>query len=118
METNNIIIKQILKRSVKDDFSLAMKYYEMISVINNLQLTTREIQLVAFTAIRGNMTYGNVRNDFCEKFNTTSATIGNMICRLSKLKVFVKDNKMVKVNPAICLDFKKGLTLEINLEHE
>lgn len=118
METNDIVIKQTLKKVVHDDFVLAEKYYMMISVINNLQLTTREIQLVAFTAIRGNITYGNVRNDFCDRFNTTAPTIGNIVCKLSKMKILVKEKGMVRVNPIISVDFTKNVTLEINLVHD
>ena len=118
MEANNIIIKQVLNNKVEDAFSLAKKYYSMIAIINNLSLTQREIQLVAFTAIRGNITYGNVRNDFCEKFKTTPATIGNIVCKLSKLNILVRDKGMVKVNPVLALDFSKILKLEINFTHE
>ncbi len=118
METNNIIIKQILNKKIEDDFMLAEKYYAFIAIVNNLSLTPRDLQLIAFTAVRGNMTYGNVRNDFCEKFKTTSATIGNIICKLAKLKILVKEKGIIKVNPIIALDFSKDLRLEINLIHE
>jgi hypothetical protein len=118
METNNIIIKQTLQKGFEDSYLIAEKYYKVIAVINDLNLTTREIQLIAFTAIRGNITYGNVRLDFCDKFNTTSATIGNMVCKLSKMRVFIKENGMVKVNPKIVLDFTQEIKLEINLVHE
>jgi hypothetical protein len=117
METE-IFVKQTLKKTLEDSYLLAEKYYMMISVINNLNLTTREVQLVAFTAIRGNITYGNVRLDFCDKFKTTAPTIGNMVCKLSKMHIFVKEKGMVKVNPKIVLDFTKDVKLEINLVHE
>lgn len=116
MEEKKIIVQR-LRKEVSDSFSLAEKYYSVLSAVNNLNLTKREIQLVAFTAIKGNITYGNVRTEFCKKFNTSSPTINNIISKLKKLGIFIKNDGKVKVNPRIVLDFTKDLKLEINIEH-
>jgi hypothetical protein len=50
-------------------------------------------------------------------FNTSSATINNIISKLKKINVLVKDGTKVKVNPVIILDFTKNLTLEVKLTH-
>lgn len=115
MEKN--IILQKLKKDVDDQFALAEKYYSILSAINNLSLTQREIQLVAFTAIKGNITYANVREEFCKKYNTSSPTINNIISKLKKMGIFIKETGKVKVNPVIVIDFTKDLTLEIKLQH-
>lgn len=112
------MITQKLKKGIKDDFELAQKYYSILSDVNGLRLTEREIQLVAFTAIKGNISNGNVRDEFCSKYNTSSPTINNIISKLKKVGIFVKEGGKVKVNPVIVLDFKQGLTLEIKFEHE
>lgn len=117
METNKVIV-QSLKKIVSGDFALAEKYYSIISDVNNLHLTTREIQLVAFTAIRGNMSYTNVKEEFCKKYNTTPATINNIISKLRKSLILIKDASKVKVNPIIVLPFSSDVTLEIKLIHE
>ena len=82
-----------------------------------MKLTQREIQLIAFAAIKGNMSYANIREEFCNKHNTSSPTINNIISKLKKAKVLVKDGTKVKVNPIIILPFTKDITLEINLTH-
>jgi len=115
METK--IIVQSLKKSVDNSLLLAERYYSLLSAINDLKLTTREIQLIAFTAIRGNMSYANVREDFCKKYNTTSPTINNIISKLKRIHVLIKDKGKIKVNPIILLDFNKDVTLEIKLVH-
>lgn len=115
MEPTKIIQK--MKSQNTDTFSLAEKYYSILSAINNLKLTQREIQLVAFTAIKGNISYANIRKEFCEKYNSTSPTINNLISKLKKVNIFVKDGTKVKVNPIIILDFNKDITLQINLIH-
>lgn len=114
METK---ILQRLRREEKDSFQLAEKYYSLLSVINNLSLTQREVQLIAFTAIKGNISYANIRKEFCEKYKTTSPTINNIISKLKKIGVLVKDGTKVKVNPVIILNFDKDITLEIKLLH-
>jgi hypothetical protein len=114
---NNFII-QTIRASVKDVFSSAEKYYSVLSAVNDLKLTQREIQLVAFTAIKGNMSYANFREEFCERYATTSPTINNIISKLKRKRVLVKINGKVKVNPVIVVDFEKSIKLEIKIAHE
>lgn len=116
MEPTKIIVQK-MKKQEQDVFSVAEKYYSILSAVNNLKLTQREIQLVAFTAIRGNISYANIRKEFCEKYDSTSPTINNIISKLKKMYVLVKDGTKVKVNPKIILDFNKDITLEIKLTH-
>ena len=116
MEPTKIILQR-MKKQEADNFSLAEKYYSILSAVNNLKLTQREIQLIAFTAIRGNISYANIRQEFCEKYKTTSPTINNIISKLKKVGIFVKDGSKVKVNPVIILPFDKDVTLEIKLTH-
>jgi hypothetical protein len=112
------MIVQSLKKDVSTDFQLAEKYYSILFTINNLHLTEREIQLIAFTAIKGNITYANVREEFCKTYNSTSPTINNIVSKLKKLGIFIKENGKVKVNPKIIIDFHKDLMLNIKLIHE
>ena len=112
------MIVQSLKKVIDTDIQLAEKYYSVLFTINNLHLTEREIQLIAFTAIKGNITYANVREEFCKTYNSTSPTINNIVSKLKRLGIFVKENSKVKVNPKICIDFKKDLMLNIKLVNE
>lgn len=112
---NKKTIVQKLKRAEKDVFDVAERYYSILSSINNLGLTKRELQLVAFTAIKGNISYANIREEFCQKYDSSSPTINNIISRLKKLGVLVKDGTKVKVNPVILLNFEKDILLEVRL---
>jgi hypothetical protein len=110
---------QILKRDVKDNYELAEKYYKVLSTVNDLNMAKREIQLVAYTAIEGNISDPILKNAFIAKHKSSKATIGNIVCAMKKIYVLVKDketNKMV-VNPAIALDFTKNINMELKLEH-
>ena len=111
------MIVQRLKKDVSTDMELAILYYSVLSAINTLKLTEREIQLISFTAIKGNITYANVREEFCKTYNSTSPSINNIISKLKKVGIFIKENGKVKVNPIISIDFTKDLTLDIKLIH-
>jgi hypothetical protein len=111
------MIVQKFKKVENDNFSLAERYYTLLSAVNSLGLTEREIQLVAFTAIKGNISYANIREEFCKKYESSSATINNIISKLKKINVLVKDGGKVKVNNVIVLDFTKDITLEIKMIH-
>jgi hypothetical protein len=115
MEAKPIV--QRLKTSVEGSIAMAEKYYRILSAVNNLKLTKREIQLIAFAAIKGNISYANIRKEFCETYDSTSPAINNIISKLKKMGIFVKDGTKVKVNPIILLNFEKDLVLQITLTH-
>lgn len=64
------------------------------------------------------MSYATIREDFCRQYNTSSPTINNMISRLKKLHVLIKDNGKIKVNPKILLNFNnEEIILQITLKN-
>lgn len=110
------MILQKLKSDVENAYSMAERYYMILSALNDLHLTEREVQLIAFTAVRGNMSYANIREDFCKKYNTSSPTINNIISQLKKKGIMVKEGNKVKVNPVIVVNFQtEALVLKIQL---
>lgn len=113
--TNKKIIVQKLKKQGEDVLVRAYRYYSILSVVNDLRLTEREIQLLAFTAVKGNISYKYVRDEFCEMYKSSSPTINNMISKLKKMGVLVKDATKTKVAPIIALDFENDITLEIKI---
>lgn len=119
METvnNKKTIVQRLKKSVENSYASAEKYYSLLSTINDLKLTTREVQLVAFTAIKGNISYANIRAEFCSKYESSPPTINNMISKLKKMGILIKDGTKIKVNPVIILNFDNDLVLDIRIVH-
>lgn len=114
--SKKIIVQKFL-RKIENNYAMAEKYYSVLSTVNSLKLTQREIQLIAFTAIRGNISYSSIREDFCKKYNSTNPTINNIISKLKRIGVFIKDGSKIKVNPVIILNFSNDITLEIKMEH-
>lgn len=108
-------ILQKLKKQEKDSLSVAQRYYSILSAVNDMKLTEREIQLIAFTAIKGNISYSTNREEFCKLYNSSSPTINNIISKLKKMQILYKDASKIKVNPRILLNFEADITLQIDL---
>lgn len=113
--TEKKIIIQKLRKQEKDVLSVARRYYSILSAVNDLRLTEREIQLIAFTAIKGNISYSTNREEFCKLYNSSSPTINNIISKLKKIGVLVKDTSKIKVNPKILLNFENDIILETKI---
>lgn len=109
------VVLQKVKKEEEDKYALAERYYGIMSSVNSLGLTQREIQLMAFACIRGNISYTEIKDDFCKRCNTSVPTINNMISRLRRVGVLVKDNGKMKVHPLLSIDFNKDVILEIHL---
>jgi hypothetical protein len=113
----NKIIYQKLSKSLEDQYALAQKYFGILSVLNGLKLTEREIQLVAYTAVRGNISSGNVRDDFCKQYKSSGATIDNIVSKTKRLGIMEKKDGKIRVIPAVALNFEKDLILQIHLRN-
>lgn len=108
-------VLQRFKKEEKDALYLAQRYYTILSAINGLHLTQREIQLVAFTAIKGNISYSTNREEFCALYSSSFPTINNIISKLKRVGVLVKDASKIKVNPRILLNFENDIVLQTHL---
>lgn len=111
------VILQKIKKVEKDPLGIAQKYYNILAIMNDFKLTEREIQLVAFTAVKGNISYSTNREEFCLLYKSSSPTINNIISKLKKLNILIKDGTKIKVNPAILIDFTKNIILQLSLSN-
>jgi hypothetical protein len=101
----------------KDQLELAHKYYQVMSVLNDLKLAEGEIQLIAYSAVKGNIADPEIRDEYCKTYKTTPATINNIVYRLKKKKIILKKDKEIYVNPALTqVSFDEPLALVITLE--
>lgn len=110
------VVVQKIRKSFERKVDIAIKYYSIISMLNNLELTEREIQLMAHTATRGTISTIASKNEFIKLFPGSSvATINNIISALKKRKLLVKDEKMIRVNPGLIIPFAKADTFVFNI---
>lgn len=108
---------QKIKVSETELLKIAYRYYSLLSAISDVKLTEREIQLVSFLAVKGNISYSSYRDEFIKRYKSSSPTINNIISKLKKAKVLIKSGGKVKVNPAYSLDFNNNITLQISISH-
>jgi len=112
------MLAQKLKKSFKNQYELAENYYKVLFAYNNIQLTERELQLVAFIAVRGDMSNAKSKRDFVTLYRTTKATLDNTVSKLKKKKLLQKPNGKVVLIPQLQPDPSKGFTLIITSDVE
>jgi hypothetical protein len=118
LETNGLMIVQRLKKELSNDTEVSYRYYSVLSALNDLELTDREIQLMSFIAVSGSISVPSNREKFCSTYKTTGATVNNMVSKLKKRNLLLKKDGKIFVNPLISLDFSNSITLEIKILHE
>jgi len=106
------MIIQKITHSVADKYELAYKYFSILSVINNLELVKRDLQLIAYS-VSMEKDVSEVKKDFIKKFGSSIATIGNIISKLYKINILEKHKRVVKINPQLLIDFDKDLGLAL-----
>jgi CRP-like cAMP-binding protein len=117
LETNRKMIVQKLKKELQNDTDVSYRYYSVLSALNDLELTEREIQLMSFIAVSGSISVPSNREKFCQTYETTGATVNNMVSKLKKRNLLLKKDGKIIVNNLISLDFSNSITLEIKILH-
>jgi len=108
---------QKIKKTVKSPYERAYKYFSILSVINDLNLTKKELEVVSYTAIKGNIALNDNKNEFYKTFGGTAFTLNNNISFLKKKGLLVKEKNVIKVVKIINLDFNLDLYLLINIKN-
>lgn len=113
-----LLIEQKLEKKCNTAIDVAIQYFTIISAFNALKLPEREIQLLAFTAVKGNISSGGKKDEFATMFGSSTASVGNMIHKLKKKKLLQKVDGKLKVHPALQLDFNGHIRLQLNIHAE
>ena len=106
-----------VQRIENSPFDIAKRYYTIVSAIGEFNWTEREIQLIAFTAIKGNISYKDVKEEFCKTYNSSSATINNIVSKLKQKMFLIKDGSKVRVHPSLIQDFNSNIVIITSLSH-
>jgi hypothetical protein len=109
------VIVQKLKKEFSSNLEKAIKYYTILAVLNDIKLTTKQIELLAFTSVKGTITSPASRREFIELFSSSLASLENIKGKLVKGNWLVKVDNKYRTNPQINLDFSKDIILQINL---
>lgn len=110
------IVQRIINNS-PSSMDVAIKYYSILSSINSLSLTQREIQLLAFIATRGSISSGGAKESFKELYGSPKASIGNMVWRLTKKGMLTRRDRKIVLHPQLALDFNYSIVLNLTLNN-
>lgn len=109
---------QSINKIHEDVYVVAEMYYAILTRLNKINLSNRELELLSFTSVRGDISNYTSKNDFLKKYETTPATLNNTISSLKKKGLLTKEDGKVRVIPALMFDFKGGILLKLNLSHQ
>lgn len=109
------VILQKLRKQLPSDIHKAVKYYSLLSVLNDLGLTLKQVELLAFTAVRGTITSPSARTEFVEMFGSSLASLENVKNKLKRRGWLLRIDNKYRVNPRVNLDFSRDIILQINL---
>lgn len=109
------MIVQKLKKGYSSDLKKAIMYYTLLSVLNNINLTTKQVELLAFTSLKGTITSPSARKEFIDTFKSSLASLENIKGGLTKMGWLVKIDNKYRINPRVSLDFSKDIVLQINM---
>lgn len=105
---------QKLNKKLGTPLEVAINYYSILSILGDWKLSQRDIQLLAFASLRGSLSSTTGKSEFCTLFQSSIYTINNIVSKLKRKGLLVKDSGKIKVHPKIKPDFEK-LKLEITL---
>jgi len=107
-----------IKKTYKSKLDMAVKWYSILSILNDFKWSPIKVKLMAFTAIEGNVSSGGKRERFCSIYKSTKNSIANSIGELKEDSFLVKLQGKISVHPQLFMDFNNDIVLNLNLENE
>jgi len=96
----------------------AIKYYSILSTLNDFKWSPLEIKIIAFTCIEGNISTGGRKEKFCSLFKSSKSSVFNSISDLAEKFFLVKKERKVLLHPQLILDFSQPISITLNLDYE
>lgn len=108
---------QRVEKSFSSKIELAKRYYGLIFLLNGINITDRELDLVSFSAINGTISTPPVREEFMKVYDISKAHVYNLTAKLQKMSILIKDkDNKIRINNSIYPDFSnKELVMVIKL---
>lgn len=110
----NKVIKQEINKKYSSDIEFAEAYYTMITQLNKIHLTNTEMSLLCYCAVYGTISTPPVRDAYIKEYKVPKGSVYNIVSKLQKLKLMVKIQGKIRVNPALQIDFTAN-TYNLNI---
>jgi hypoxanthine-guanine phosphoribosyltransferase len=110
------LIVQKIQKQEESLINQAIKYYALICLVNDIKLHRRDIELLAYTALRGTISSLSAKQEFSRQFGSSVSTVNNIISKLSSMGLLEKSQGKYKINDKIDIDFKnRDVVLQIKI---
>lgn len=103
----NSIVQQKINKKYTSDIDFARAYYSLIVQLNNISITPTEMNLLCYCAVNGTISTPPVRDAFIQEFKVPKGSVYNIVSKLQRLKLMIKIQGKIRVNPALQIDFSK-----------
>lgn len=104
-----------IKKEYTDKLDVAVRWYSMMSTLNDFKWTPLEIRIIAFTAVEGNISSGGKREKFISIFKNPKNSLSNAIGVLRKEFYLIREDKKIKLHPQLFIDFNNDILLQLNI---
>lgn len=119
-ENRKVLLQKLQKKVTA--FEKGIIYYSLISIINKLALTPYELRLLSFINRRGNIAAITAKTQFICQFDSSIGTVNNMVSKLVRKGLLIKQSGKIVINPVLNLDMGKpvilNLTLDTAIQHD
>jgi len=95
---------------------LAIRWFKIISILNDFNWKPMEINLLAFMCIKGDIS-GSKKTAFCEQFKCKKGSLANTLSSFKKRGFIYKNEKKLVVHPQLYMDFEGDILTTLNLTH-
>lgn len=93
-----------ITKEVSTHKEIASIYYKLIGALYNIHLTDMELGVMMYTSIYGTISTPPAREEFIKEYNSSKASLHNIISRLQKRKLLIKDEfNKIRIRPELCL---------------
>lgn len=106
-----------VKKEYNQDEDLAVKFYNIISILNNFKWSLMECRIMAYAAMKGDISSGGRVKAFCSVFKTTSGSLSNSVSILFKQGFLVKLDGKTKVNDGLYFNVNTDIIFQLKMLH-
>ena len=107
-----------IKKTFKDEIDLTIKFYTLLNILNNLKLTSLEIKIISYVAVKGNISRGNPREKFVSLLGSTYKSVSKTVAKLTRQGILIKDSRKTIINPSLVFNINGGIALQLNMGYE
>ena len=105
-----------IKKSYSTRMECFVKYYGIICLLNNIQVSATALSILAYTSMIGGIKNLQDKKKFCKGLGIKLHSYNNLVYSLLEKGLLVKEGKEVNVNKQLHIDCP--FLLQIKIENE